>query len=88
MNKEFNESHFHYVLVNSKPDHPPGIRTFSLPRGSGFYPALFGLGFELEIFYSFERKMQELLDLFQRNRRQLLFHVNFCKNSKCLLYLE
>ena len=47
-----------YVSVNSKPDHPPpdrplGIRTFSLPRRSGFCPTFFarrGRGFELEKF--------------------------------------
>ena len=75
-----------YVSVNSKPDHPPGrapgIRTFSLPGGVGFSPNHLcpgGWGFQLEKwFYSFERKMQELLDLFQRNWRQLEKHVFLC----------
>ena len=36
-----------YVSVNSKPDHPlatRGIRTFSLPGGSGFRPIFFARG--------------------------------------------
>ena len=76
-----------YVSVNSKPDHSPTatqeIRTLSLP-GVGFSPSFLspvGRGFELEkFFYSFERKMQELLDLFQRNRRKLEKQV-FCAVS-------
>ena len=57
---------------------------FSLPRDRIFaQPSLAcGLGFWIrEIFYSFERKMQELLDLFQKNRKQLdkqMFSV-FCQ---------
>ena len=66
------------VSVNSKPDHPPratpGSRTFSLPGGRVFAQLSLpgGSGFRIrEIFDSFERKMQELLELFQRHRRQL-----------------
>ena len=59
------------VSVNFKPDHyppprqSPGIRMFPLPGGRVFAQLSLsgGQGFEL--------KMQELLDLFQRNRRQL-----------------
>ena len=63
-----------YVSINSKPDvsagRPPGIRMFNCPGGRGF---------ELEkIFFSFKRKMQELLELFQRNWRQLENSKNRC----------
>ena len=53
--------------------HCPGSRGFaqlSLPGWSGFR-----IG---EIFYSFEGKLQEILDLFQRNRRQLEKQVFYC----------
>ena len=60
---------------------PLGIRTFSLPGGSGFLPTFFaqGSGFWIrEIFCNFERKMQEFLDLFLRNWRQLEKQVFLC----------
>ena len=93
---------FSNVSVNSKPEipsgRPPGICTFSLPLGSGFRPTFFTRGGRRllirENFYSFERKLKELLGLFQQNRRQLekqvflcCFISVFCKNSRCLLYL-
>ena len=43
---------------------------FLCPGGSGFWIR--------EIFYSSERKMQQLFDLFQRNRRQLEKQVFLC----------
>ena len=58
------------LTIPSPPGRLPGIRTFSLPGRSGFWIR--------EIFYSFERKMQELLYLFQRNRRQLEKQVFLC----------
>ena len=65
----------YYVSVNSKPDHlpspgDPGDSHIPLPGGSRFW-----IG---EIFYSFERKMQELLDLLQRNRKQVEKQVFLC----------
>ena len=64
------------VSVNSKPDHPPGqptkIRTFSLPGGGG------GGILNQTNFYSFQRQVQELLDLFQRNWRQFEKQVFLC----------
>ena len=92
------------VSDNSKPDHPPpppwrtqGIRIFSLSGGSGFRPTFFArmVGVWVRrIFYIFERPTQGLLDLFQRNRRQLekqvalcCFISTFAKNSRYLLFL-
>ena len=81
------------VAVNSKPDNPPGrppgIRTFSSPGGSDFRPTFFdwgggggwgwGRGFESEKFSAvLKEKLQELLDLFQRNRRQLEKQLFLC----------
>ena len=68
-----------YVAVNSKPDHPPGdpqgFARSHCPRGRVFANFLCRRGRSgfliREIFYSFKRKMQELLHLFQRNGRQL-----------------
>ena len=68
-------------LAWPSPGQPPGIRTFPLPGGSGFRPTFFawGSGFWIrEVFYSCERKMQGLFDLFQRNRRQLEKQVFLC----------
>ena len=83
-------------LTIPPPERPPGNRTFSLPGRSGFRPTFFGvLNKRKFLQYSFERKMQEFLDLFRRNRRQLEKQVLSCciesifakKDSKCLLYL-
>ena len=89
------------VSVNSKSDHPPGVSrdSYVLTASVGQCFAQLSLpgrsGFRIrDIYYSFERNLRELLDLFQRNRRRLfkagvlvLFHINFCKNSRSLLYL-
>ena len=60
------------------PRRPPRIRTFSLPGGRVFaqlsLPGASGFWIR-DVFYSFERKMQELLDLLQRNRWQLAKQV-------------
>ena len=80
------QSTINNVSVNSKPDHPlpPGdSRRFARSHCSGvvFSPNFLcpGLGvLNWRNFYSFERKMQELLDLFQRNRRQLEKQVFLC----------
>ena len=58
-----------------------GIRTFSLPEGWVFVQLSLpgGSGFWIwEIFYGFEIKMQEFLDFFQRNWRQLEKQAFLC----------
>ena len=73
-----------YVSVTSKPEHPQGDPLgFACPHYPGGRVSTNvlcpGSGFRVrEIFYSFERKMQELLNLFQRNRRQLEKQVFLC----------
>ena len=63
------------------PGDPRGFARSPCP-GVGCSPNLLcpgGRGFELEkFFHSLERKMQELLDLFQRNWRQFEKQVFFC----------
>ena len=68
-----------YVSVHSKPDYPPRAtpgdsHVLTAQGGSGFRSTLLagGSGFRIrEISCSFERKLREFLDLFQRNRKQL-----------------
>ena len=82
------------VSVNSKPDHPlpgrsPGIRIFSLPKESGFRPTIFagreGVGvLNQRNFLQSWKKMQELLDLFQTNRWQLVKQVLLC----CFIWIS
>ena len=85
------------MSVNSKPDHPPGRRPgifmFSLPGGQ-FLPNFLcpgSQGFELEKFPTvwkvnagFSRFVSKKQEQFEK---QVLFHNNFCKNSRCLLCL-
>ena len=74
-----------YVSVNSKPDHPlrvtPGNSQVVTASGVGFSPIFLcprGWGFELGKFPTVLKKMQELLDLFQRNQGQLEKQVFLC----------
>ena len=80
------------------PQGDPGGFAHSRYPGGRFLPKYLcpgGRGFELEKFSTaLKEKMQELLDLFQRNQRQLakagavaMLYINFCENSRCLLYL-
>ena len=71
------------VSVNSKPDHPPGIRTFSLLGRLGFCPTSFARGgryFELE---KFSTGLKEKCKNFSICLKEtacvpVQFHVNFC----------
>ena len=58
----------------SPPVDPPGIRTFSLPGGSGFRPTFFALGIgvlNLRNFLQFWKKSAGTFHLFRRDREQL-----------------
>ena len=78
------------------PGRPPGIRTFSLPGGPGFAQLSLpgGRGFELQKFSTVLKENRRNFSIcFKEIGGSLkagvlvLFHVNFCKNSRCLLYL-
>ena len=76
-----------YVSVNSMPDHPPlpgdprGFARYHCPGGRVLaqlsLPGESGFSIR-EIFYSSSRKMQELLNLIQRDRRQFEKQVFLC----------
>ena len=87
------------VSVSSKPDHPPGDpRDLHIltARGIRFLPnflCLGGRGFELEKFPTVLKEkcsnfsVCEIEGSLKSRRSCALFHINFCKNCRCLLYL-